>query len=159
MHRLNQAFFVTVLLLTLLGSVAAADFTQTLGNAESAGLIKDQIRTELLEADVVDERFVLTVRIHNPSQFSLDLNGAYTVVSKNDDRITYGTIVNHEEVPSTVPARGSVTVTYGFALSPDQAERLRKALRRGPVNVSGQHSLQFHETKFSASFSGEVGRS
>lgn len=159
MHRLNQAFLATAVVLALLGGVAAADFTRTLDEAEDAGLIKDQVRTELSDADVVDDRFVLTVRIHNPTRFPLQLNGAYTVVSSEDDRISYGSIVNHDTIPSEIPVRGSVEVTYEFALSDEQATELKRALRDGPVTVKGKHAVQFRETNFSVPYSGEVGGS
>lgn len=157
MHRLNQVFLATVVVLGLLGGFSAGEYTRTLGDVEDAGLVKQQIETELRSAAVEDGRFVLTVRIHNPTRFRLALNGAYTVVSSDGDRITYGTIVNHGSIPEAVPPRDSVRVTYAFALSDSQATRLERALERGPVHVEGTHALQLHDTKFSASFSGEVG--
>lgn len=159
MHRLNQTFLAIVVLSALLGGVAAADYTRTLGDAEDAGLIKTQVQTELLSADVEDGEFVLSLRIENPTQFSLGLNGAYAVASADDDRISYGTIVNHDKIPPHIPSQGGIEVTYRFALSDDQAQRLSRALEEGPVKVNGQHSVRLHETKFSIPFSGQVGGS
>lgn len=156
MHRLNKAFFVLTLSLALLGGVSAADFSQTLGDMQDAGLVEEQVETEILSGDVVDGEFVLQVEIRNPTRFSLDLNGAYMAASADGDRLAYGSIVNHDEIPEEIPARGSVNVEYVFALSDEQAEQLKAALNEGSVTVSGQHSVQLEDTRFSISFTGEV---
>lgn len=157
MHRLNKTFFLVTLSLALLGGVSAADYSQSLGDVQDAGLVEEQIETEIRSGEVVDGEFVLRVEIRNPTRFTLDLNGAYSSVSDDGETLTYGTIVNHDEIPGEIPARDSVAVEYAFALSDDQAEELQAALDRGPVEVTGQHSVQLRETKFSVSFSGEVG--
>jgi len=157
MHRLNKAFFVITLSLALLGGVAVADYSRTLGDVKDAGFVANQIETELQSGEVVDDEFVLVVEIRNPTRFALDLNGAFMAATADSDRLAYGSIVNHDEIPEEIPARGSVTVEYAFALSDDQAGELRSALEEGTVSVSGQHSVQLRDTQFSVSFTGEVG--
>lgn len=156
MHRLNQAFLLVTLALGLLGGVAVADYSQTLGTLEDAGLVESQIETTIVSGEVVDGQFVLEVRIENPTRFDLELNGAYMAASTGAERIAYGTIVNHGEIPDTIPPRDSVTVTYEFALSQQQAEKLRAAMESGTVEVTGRHAVQLAETKFAIEFTGEV---
>lgn len=159
MHRVNRVFLAVVVVLALLGGTAAVDFSRTLGDLDDAGLLKEQVRTELVRADVVDETFVLEARIHNPTRFTIQLEGAFAQVSDDGDRITYGSIVNHEELPPRIPADGTVAVRYEFALSGDQAAALEEALADGTVTVSGQHAARLHDTKFSIPYSGRVGDS
>lgn len=156
MHRLNQVFLVITLALGLLGGVAVADYSQSLGTLEDAGLVESQVETAVVSGQVVDGQFVLEVRIQNPTRFALELNGAYMTVSTGEERIAYGTIVNHGEIPETIPPRGSVAVTYEFALSQQQAEKLRSAMESGSVDVTGRHAVQLAETQFAIEFTGEV---
>lgn len=157
MHRLNKIFFAVTISLALLGGVSAVDFAQTLGDIQDASLVAEQIETEVASGEVVDGEFVLEIEIHNPTRFSLDLGGAFMSASSDGERIAYGSIVNHENIPETIPARGSVEATYVFALSDSQAEQLSTALNEGTVNISGQHSVTLEDTRFSVSFTGEVG--
>lgn len=156
MHRLNKAFFALTLSLALLGGVSVVDFSQTLGDIQDAGIVAEQIETEVESGEVADGEFVLQVEIQNPTRFTLDLNGAFMSVAADGDRLAYGSIVNHDEIPDEIPARDTVSVEYVFALSDDQAEELQTALDDGAVTVSGQHSVQLRDTKFSVSFTGEV---
>lgn len=156
MHRLNKAFFALTLSLALLGGVSVVDFSQTLGDIQDAGIVAEQIETEVESGEVADGEFVLQVEIQNPTRFTLDLNGAFMSVAADGDRLAYGSIVNHDEIPDEIPARDTVSVEYVFALSDDQAEELQTALDDGAVTVSGQHSVQLRDTKFSISFTGEV---
>ena len=157
MHRLNQAFLVVTISLALLGGVSVFGFMGSLGDVQDAGLIESQVQTDVVAGEVVDGEFLLRVEIRNPTRFSIDLNGAYTTVSADGDRVAYGTIVNHGEIPSEIPARETVTVDYAFALSDEQAEELQAAMDEGTVQVSGQHAVKLKDTKFSISFTGEVG--
>lgn len=157
MHRLNKAFFVLTLSLALLGGVSVVDFSQTLGDIQDAGIVAEQIETEVESGEVADGEFVLQVEIRNPTRFTLDLNGAFMSAAADSDRLAYGSIVNHDEIPDEIPARGSVNVEYVFALSDEQAGELQTALDEGTVTVSGQHSVELKDTRFSVSFSGEVG--
>lgn len=158
MHRLNKVFFAVTISLALLGGVSVVDFGQTLGDIEDASLVAEQIETEVLTGEVVDGEFVLEVEIQNPTRFSLDLGGAYMSASSDGERMAYGSIVNHEDIPGEIPARGSVKVTYVFALSDTQADRLSTALDEGTVDISGEHSVTLEDTRFSISFTGEVGK-
>lgn len=157
MHRLNQTFLVVVLTLGLVGGVAVADYSRTLGNLEKAGLVESQVETTLLSGEVSDERFVVEVQIENPTRFDLDLNGAYMAATDGNDRLAYGTIVNHDDIVSEIPAQESVTVRYEFALSQQQAEDMRVALDNGTVDVTGQHAVRLADTNFAIEFQGEVG--
>lgn len=157
MHRLNKTFFVVTLSLALLGGVSAADYSRTLGDVQDAGLVEEQIETEITSGEVRDGEFVLRVEIRNPTRFTLGLNGAYSSVSDDGDTLAYGTIVNHDEIPAEIPPRDSIEVEYAFALSDEQAEELQAALENDTVQVTGQHSVQLRDTRFSVSFSGEVG--
>lgn len=156
MHRLNKAFFALTLSLALLGGVSVADFSQTLGDVQDAGIVAEQIETEVESGEVVDGEFALQVEVRNPTRFALDLNGAFMSAAEDNDRLAYGSIVNHDEIPAEIPARGTVNVEYVFALSDDQAEQLQTAMEEGSVTVTGQHSVQLRDTKFSVSFTGEV---
>lgn len=156
MHRLNKAFFVLTLSLALLGGVSVVDFSQTLGDIQDAGIVAEQIETEVESGEIVDGEFVLQMEIRNPTRFTLDLNGAFMSVAADNDRLAYGSIVNHDEIPDEIPARDTISVEYVFALSDDQAEELQTALDEGSVTISGQHSVQLRDTKFSVSFTGEV---
>ncbi|MEF8800338.1 MAG: hypothetical protein V5A38_04370 [Halolamina sp.] len=156
MHRLNKAFFVLTVSLALLGGVSVVDYSQTLGDFQDAGIVAEQIETEIRSGEVAEGEFVLQVEIRNPTRFTLDLNGAYMAASADGDRLAYGPIVNHDEIPETIPARGAVNVEYVFALSDDQAQGLQAVLDDGTVTVTGQHSVQLRDTQFSVSFTGEV---
>lgn len=156
MHRLNKLFLVFTLSLILLGGVSVAEFSQSLGDVQDAGLVEDQVETDVASGDVVDGQFVLRVEISNPTRFSLDLNGAFTTLSSDGETLAFGSIVNHDEIPSEIPARGSVTVEYEFALSDEQEAEVRTAMDEGSVKVTGQHAVQLKDTQFSISFAGEV---
>lgn len=157
MHRLNQAFFVVVLALALVGGVAVADYSRTLGDLQDAGLVESQVETTVVSGDVSENTFVLEVRIENPTRFDLDLNGAYMSAGQGGERLAYGSIVNHDEITARIPSQETVEVRYEFALSQRQAENMRAALEDGTVDVTGQHAVQLADTNFAIEFTGEVG--
>lgn len=157
MHRLNQAFLAVVLVLSLFGGVAVADYSSGLGTLKDAGLVESQVETTVISGAVTNETFTLEVRVENPTRFDLQLNGAYMALSNGNERVAYGSIVNHDELPPGIPPKDSVRIRYELALSQHQAEELRAALEDGPVEVAGRHGVQLEDTSFSIEFTGEVG--
>jgi len=163
MRRVNVVFVVLVVGAVLSGVVAAAGFGADLRTIETISVIEDQVGTEVGELRITDQELRVTVRITNPTGFELSLQGTFVRVFQGSPKqIAYGAGQRIDDRGARIPERGALTATYGVSLSPDQAEAVRQAFKRGPVRLTIFHSLSLRDESFeiartNVTMTGEVG--
>lgn len=149
MERANALFVLLVALSVGVGATVAADFgseIDTVGNV--VPVVQDQVTTEVTEVRIVDEQLRVTVRIDNPTGYDLRLTGAFFRMSNETDvQIVAGAATRIDDGPSTIPAKGSLRVSYEVPIHPSQVEEVRAALERG-ATLSGRLGVVLNDHSF-----------
>ncbi|MFB6360542.1 MAG: hypothetical protein ABEH59_04400 [Halobacteriales archaeon] len=162
MRRVNGLFVAIMIGGLLSGGVAAASFGTELRTIDTISVIENQISTDVEQLEVVDEELRVTVRLNNPTGFTIGLDGTFVRVFEDSrQQLAYGAGQRVDGGPATVPARGRLTATYIVHLSSNQAAEVRAALREGPVRLTVFHSLSLRDQSFeiartNVTISGEV---
>jgi len=149
MRRVN-GFFVSIMIGALLsGVVAAAGFGTELSTIDTISVIENQVSTDVETLRLVDRELRVTVRLSNPTGFTIGLEGTFVRVFEDSPKqLAYGAGQRIDDGQATVPARGELTATYAVRLSPDQADEVRSAFREGPVRLTVFHSLSLRDKTF-----------
>lgn len=150
MGRLKASFLGLVAVAALLGGYTAVDLGGSLRTADDVSRIRPQVSGEALGADLGDDRLSVRIRVSNPTRFDLTLDsGALRVFNRSDARIVGGAGTRVDGGPTTVPARGSLVVTYEVRVNDAQRRELALALR-GEAFVSATLGLTHDGRSFTA---------
>lgn len=162
MRRVNAMFVAVVVAAVLSGAVAAADFGTELRTIDTISVVEDQVETEVTALRLTDGELRVTVRLTNPTGYSLGLEGTFVrVFQDGPSQLAYGAGRRVDDNSERIPARGELTAVYAVGLSDDQADRLREAFASGPVRLTVFHSLalrgkSFEITRTNVTVTGEV---
>lgn len=149
MRRLNGLFVAIMIGALLSGTVAAAGFGTELSTIDTISVIENQVSTDVETLELTDQELRFTVRITNPTGFTIGLDGTFVRLFKDSPtQLAYGAGQRLDDGPATIPARGELTATYGVSLSPDQADDVRAAFSEGPVRLTVFHSLSLRDKSF-----------
>lgn len=149
MRRVNVVFVAIVIGGTLSGVVAAAGFGTELRTIDTISVVENQVSTEVETLELADQELRITVRLSNPTGFTIGLDGTFVRVFRDSPtQIAYGAGQRMDDGPERITARGELTATYAVGLSPDQTEEVRAAFREGPVRLTVFHSLSLRDKSF-----------
>lgn len=163
MRRVNLVFVAVVIAAMGSGGIAAAGFGTELQTIDTISVAKGQVGSDVTELRVVDEELRLTIRLSNPTGYSIGVEGTFVRVFQDDPtQLAYGAGQRVDANTDRIPARGELTVEYAVGLSTEQANRVRSAVEAGPVRLTVFHSLSLRGESFEISrtnvtVTGEVG--
>jgi hypothetical protein len=164
MRRVNRYFVVIVIGSVLAGGAAATTFGSDLRTIDTIATVEGQVGTEVTDLRVVDDELLISVRLTNPTGFSIELRGTFVRVFRGDPtQLAYGAGQRVDDGSDRVPPRGRLDARYAVNLDDEQTERLRTAFESGPVRLTVFHSLSLQDRSFQIARSnitvnGEVGR-
>jgi hypothetical protein len=148
-RQVNAAFAAVVVAAVLAGGVTATDFGMQLRTIDTIGVVEGQLDSTVTALRVDGGELRLTVRLANPTGYAIDLRGTFVrVFHDGPNQIAYGAGQRADDGPTRLPPRGSLSATYVVGLSPDQAQRLRSAVREGPVRLTVFHSMALRGEPF-----------
>ncbi len=145
----REAVFVGLVAVSLvLGGVTALDFGDRLGDIDTATDIEGEMTVNLANAAVEDDRFVATVRIHNPTDSTVVLqNAGLRIHNDSVQRIAAGPGRRLDDGPSEVGPGDTVEATFGLRLSDDGQQRVQSALGRD-ARLSMNIGMRYRSTEF-----------
>ena len=149
MERTNVAFLLLVALSVLLGGNVAAGFGSDLQTVDTISVVQDQIETDVTDATVDDGALVVTVSLQNPTGYDFQLTGShFRAFNDTELKLAYASGQRIDDGEDVLAARDSLDVRYRVPLTPAQAQKLETALANGQPSLTGTHSLQLGDTKF-----------
>jgi len=157
MDRLRASFVVLVLAALLLGGYTAVDTGGSLRAVSAAEMIEPRISAEATGVELREEAVVVTVRMENPTGADLEHAGArFRFHDESDRRLASGAGTRLDDNGSTLPAGGSLRVTYAVRVSESQREVLADALGRD-ARLSMNLAVSLGDTNFVVRADAEVG--
>lgn len=148
MDRLQVSFAALLVVSLSLGGVTAVDMGDRFGEIDSIGAVRGQVSTTVVDVAVDEDTLVVTARIDNPSEASLQHNGAYfRLHNDTDENLANGAGTRLDDNGTAVPPDGSLTVRYGVGLSESQARLVRSALERD-ASLSVTFGMTLGDTSF-----------
>ena len=141
MERANAAFLVVVVLASATSATVAADFgteVNTLGNV--APLLQERTTVASEPVELSDDELRIRLTVRNPTSFEFRVTGAtFTLRNETAGRLFQGP-AERTDGPATVPADGSVTLTWTTSLGPER-DRVAGALSADEAVLSGQFGV------------------
>lgn len=150
MERTNAAFLLIVALSALLGASVAAGFGSDLQTVDTISVVKDRIDTSVADATVEDGALLVTVEIDNPTRYDFRLTGShFRAFNDSEPKLAYASGQRIDDGEEVLAGKSTLSVRYRVPLTPTQADRLPAAFERGDATLTGSHSLQLGDTRFS----------
>lgn len=147
MDRLQLAFAIIFIASVSLGGVTAADFGTKLGNIDASDVVKERVSVTVTDVTLGDEALAVTTRLENPTAKSLQLQGAqFRIHNRTNARLASGAGTRVDDGDSTLPGKGSLTVTHEIRLSDAQRTQVANALERD-ARLSMSYALTLGEAK------------
>lgn len=149
MRRLDVGFALVVLASVVVGGATAANFGSRLHAVNATQFVEDEITTQITDVHVENRRLYVEEEIRNPTKYDIRLTGSFLrAFNETDSRIAWGSVTRVDDESNVVPSRESLTVRFVLRLTPQQADRLRSAPENGGFSVTGTHSLELRDTRF-----------
>ncbi len=131
MDRLRLSFVVLLVTSLSLGGFTVVDFGSRLEDIDAVGSVEQRVSVAVTDVSIRDDSIAITTRLRNPTRRTLQLDGArFRIYNATDRRLASGAGIRLDDGGSTLPARGSLTVTYAVRMSDAQRDRVRATIDR-----------------------------
>lgn len=148
MDRLRFAFAALLVLSVSLAGATAVDEGNRLQAIDAVRVVEPRVAVDVTDVALGERSLAVSVWIRNPTRLRLELRGArFRLSNETNERLASGAGTRLDDAGSTVPADGSLRVTYAVGLPDDRREHVRGALERG-ATLSMNFAMHLGDANF-----------